>query len=158
VTLGPSPVCGERGAEGGVRGHRIEASNGNVTIICKYQQEGYLKIRDRYLRFAIQAAQDKKALDVTLLDLRGIASFTDNFIICSGTSAPQNQAISDEILLKLKHEGRIPNHIEGYRQAEWILMDYSDFIVHIFSPKTRAFYNLERLWREAPRTEITEAV
>jgi ribosome-associated protein len=117
-----------------------------------------LKIRDRYLRFAIQAAQDKKALDVTLLDLRGIASFTDNFIICSGTSVPQNQAISDEILSKLKQEGRIPSHIEGYRQAEWILMDYSDFVVHIFSPKTRAFYNLERLWREAPRTEITEAV
>jgi ribosome-associated protein len=117
-----------------------------------------LKIRDNYLRFAIQAAQDKKALDVTLLDLRGIASFTDSFVICSGTSVPQNQAISDEILLKLKQEGRNPNHIEGYRQAEWILMDYSDFVVHIFSPKTRAFYNLERLWREAPRVEITEAV
>ncbi len=117
-----------------------------------------MKIRDKYLRFAIQAAQDKKALDVTLLDVRGIASFTDNFIICSGTSVPQNQAISDEILLKLKQEGRIPNHIEGYRQAEWILMDYSDFVVHIFLPKTRAFYNLERLWREAPRLEITQAV
>lgn len=117
-----------------------------------------MEITDRFLRYAIQAAQDKKALDVTLLDVRGIASFTDSFIICSGTSVPQNQAISDEILLKLKQEGRAPNHIEGYRQADWILMDYLDFVVHIFSPKTRAFYNLERLWREAPRLEITEAV
>jgi ribosome-associated protein len=117
-----------------------------------------LKISDRFLRCAIQAAQDKKALDVTLLDVRGVASFTDNFIICSGTSAPQNQAISDEILAKLKQEGRVPNHIEGYRHADWILMDYADFVVHIFSPKTRAFYNIERLWRDAPRFEITQAV
>lgn len=117
-----------------------------------------MEISDRFLRCAIHAAQDKKALDVSLLDVRGIASFTDSFIICSGTSVPQNQAIADEILLKLKLEGRVPNHIEGYRQAEWILMDYADFVVHIFSPKTRAFYNLERLWRDAPRLEITEAV
>jgi ribosome-associated protein len=117
-----------------------------------------LEIKDKFLRRAIQAAQDKKALDLTLLDVRGIASFTDNFVICSGTSAPQNQAISDEIQLKLKDEGRAPSHIEGYRQAEWILMDYSDFVVHIFSPKTRAFYNLERLWRDGQRMEITEAV
>ena len=113
-------------------------------------------IKDNFLSVAIEAAQDKKALDLLLLDVRGIASFTDSFLICSGTSAPQNQAISDEIMLRLKQEGRVPNHIEGYRQAEWILMDYSDFIVHIFSPKTRAFYNLERLWRDAPKTEIAE--
>lgn len=117
-----------------------------------------MKITDTFVRDAIRAAQDKKALDLTLLDLRGIASFTDSFIICSGTSVPQNQAISDEILQKLKQDGRAPNHIEGYRQAEWILMDYSDFVVHIFSPKTRAFYNLERLWRDAPRMDITEVL
>jgi ribosome-associated protein len=114
-----------------------------------------LEIKDKYIRCAVQAAQDKKAIDVILLDLKGIASFTDSFVICSGTSTPQNQAISDEIGTKLKQEGRLPTHIEGYQQAEWILMDYSDFVVHIFSPKTRDFYNLERLWREAPRMEMT---
>jgi ribosome-associated protein len=106
------------------------------------------------LKCAIEAAQSKKALDLLLLDLRGIASFTDSFLICSGTSTPQNQAISNEIEARLKQEGRSPAHIEGYQQAEWILLDFSDFIVHIFSPKTRSYYNLERLWREAPRTEI----
>jgi len=115
-----------------------------------------LKVADKFLECAIQAAQNKKAIDITLLDLRGIASFTDRFLICSGTSTPQNQAISNEIELQLKREGRPPTHIEGYQQAEWILMDYSDFIVHIFSPLTRTFYNLERLWREAPRIEISE--
>ena len=117
-----------------------------------------MEINDKFVQCAIQAAQDKKALDLTLLDVREIASFTDSFIICSGTSSPQNQAISDEIHVRLKEQGRAPNHIEGYRQAEWILMDYSDFIVHIFSPKNRAFYNLERLWRDAPRQDIAEAV
>ena len=111
---------------------------------------------DRFLRCAIEAAQSKKALDMLLLNLRGIASFTDSFLICSGTSTPQNQAISNEIEDQLKKQGRSPSHIEGYQQAEWILMDYSDFIVHIFSPKTRTYYNLERLWRDAPRTEISE--
>jgi ribosome-associated protein len=113
-----------------------------------------LKIKDASLRCAILAAQNKKALDLVMLDLKGIASFTDTFFLCSGTSMPQNQAISDEIELKLREMGRRPTHLEGYKQAEWILMDYSDFIVHIFSPKTRAFYNLERLWREAPRMDI----
>lgn len=117
-----------------------------------------MEINDKLLRCAIQAAQDKKALDLILLDVREIAYFTDTFIICSGTSAPQNQAISNEIELKLKGIGRRANHIEGYKQADWILLDYGEFIVHIFSPKTRAFYDLERLWRNAPRVEITEAV
>ncbi len=117
-----------------------------------------MKITDEYLLGAIQAAQNKKALDLTVLDLRGLASFTDVFLICSGTSAPQNQAISNEIELKLKEEGRTPAHIEGYQLAEWILMDYSNFIVHILAPKVRSFYKLERLWREAPRIDIAEAL
>ena len=115
-----------------------------------------MNVADKFLGCAIRAAQNKQAIDITLLDLRGIASFTDSFLICCGTSTPQNQAISNEIELQLKKEGRPPSHIEGYQQAEWILMDYSDFIVHIFSPLTRTFYNLERLWREAPRIEISE--
>ena len=117
-----------------------------------------MEINDKFLRCVIQAALDKKALDLILLDVREIAYFTDSFIICSGTSSPQNQAISNEIELKLKEIGRPANHIEGYQRAEWILMDYGDFIVHIFSPKTRVFYNLERLWRDAPKVEIAEAV
>ena len=117
-----------------------------------------MEIKDASLRCAVQSAQNKKALDLVILDLKGIASFTDIFFLCSGTSTPQNQAISDEIEAKLKEMGRRPTHVEGYQQAEWILMDYSDFIVHIFSPKSRAFYNLERLWREAPRMEIDGAL
>ncbi len=109
------------------------------------------------LKTAIAAAENKKALDLVLLDLRGIASFTDFFLICSGTSAPQNQAIANEIEKQLKDLGRIPTHIEGYSRAEWILMDYSDLVVHIFSPSSRHFYSLERLWREAPQFEISPA-
>jgi ribosome-associated protein len=117
-----------------------------------------LQINDPFVKRAIAAAQDKKALDLVLLDLKKVGSFTDCFIICSGTSAPQNQAIADEIELSLKKMHRRPNHIEGYSQAEWILLDYSDFIVHILLPKARTFYNLERLWRDVPRTDIPEAV
>lgn len=109
------------------------------------------------VKTAIAAAQSKKALDLVFLDLRGIASFADYFLICSGTSAPQNQAISNEIEKKLKEAGRAVTHIEGFNRAEWILMDYSDLVVHIFSPVSRQFYNLERLWRDVPRIEIPES-
>ena len=108
-----------------------------------------MKLDDPYLRCALEAALDKKALDLVVLDLREMAVFTDHFIICSGNSAPQIQAISNEVEIRLKKEGKPPNHIEGYRQAQWILMDYSEFVVHIFSPDTRSHYNLERLWRGA---------
>ena len=116
-----------------------------------------MEIHDQFIQLAIAAAQNKKALDLVLLDLQKFVSFTDFFIICSGTSVPQNQAIADDIELSLKKIHRFPNHIEGYRQAEWILMDYADFIVHILLPKTRAFYNLERLWRDAPRMDVRES-
>jgi len=121
-------------------------------------EEKNLQINDPFIQRAIAAAQDKKALDLVLLDLKKVGSFTDCFIICSGTSAPQNQAIADEIGLSLKKMQRRPNHIEGYSQAEWVLLDYADFIVHIMLPKARTFYNLERLWRDVPRTDIPEAV
>ena len=113
-----------------------------------------MEIKDKHLRCAVKAAQDKKALDLVVLDLRGLATFTDTFLLCSGTSTPQVQAITDEIESRMKEVGQRPSHVEGYQQAEWVLMDYSDLIVHIFSPKSRAFYNLERLWREAPRYDI----
>jgi ribosome-associated protein len=103
---------------------------------------------------AAHAASEKKATDLVLLDLRKIASFTEFFLICTGASTRQVQAISNAIEETLRKDGKRPLHIEGYSSAEWILLDYGDFIVHIFSPASRRFYDLERLWRDAPRVEI----
>ena len=106
---------------------------------------------------AVEAAQSKKAEDISVLDLRDVASFTDFFVICNGLNARQNQAISDEVEKRLKAEGVRPLSIEGYRQAEWILMDFGDFIVHIFSPRARHYYDLERLWKNARRLAVEAA-
>jgi ribosome-associated protein len=89
-----------------------------------------------------------------VLDLREITSLTDYFIICSGTNTRQNQAISDEVYKQLKETGELPLSLEGYENAEWILQDYGDFIVHIFLPASRAYYDLERLWRHAKNVQI----
>ena len=98
---------------------------------------------------AARAADDKQARDIRVLDLRNVTSFADNFVICSGANARQTQAISDEILQRLKAHNELPNSIEGYDNADWILMDYGDYLVHIFSPAARQYYDLERLWRDA---------
>jgi ribosome-associated protein len=108
------------------------------------------------LREAVQAAQDRKALDLNVLDLEGSSSFTSYFLICTGTSTRHTQAICDAILEKLKKSGHAPSHVEGYTQAEWILIDYLNFIVHIFSERARHFYDLERLWKNAPRLPVTK--
>jgi ribosome-associated protein len=108
------------------------------------------------LRAALRAAQDRKALDLSVLNLEGISSFTDYFLICSGTSTRHIQGICDAILEQLEKSGLSPAHIEGYSGAEWILMDYLNFVVHIFSERARHFYDLERLWRHAPRLPVTE--
>ena len=105
---------------------------------------------------AAHAASEKKATDLVLLDLREIASFTEFFLICTGASTRQVQAISNAIEDTLRKCGKRPLHIEGYSSAEWILLDYGDFIVHVFSPASRRFYDLERLWRDAPRVEVTK--
>ena len=105
---------------------------------------------------AVEAAQSKKAEDISVLDLQTVASFTDTFVICSGLNPRQNQAISDEIERQLKQSGVRPSSIEGYQQAEWILMDYGDFIVHIFSTRARNYYDLERLWKAARRVQVAE--
>jgi len=107
-------------------------------------------------QLAVEAAQVKKAADISVLDLRSVASFTDTFVICSGLNARQIQAISDAVEMQLKREGRRPASIEGYQQAEWILLDYGDLIVHIFSPRARSYYELERLWRTARRLAVNE--
>jgi len=106
------------------------------------------------LRIAAAAADDKKAHDLTALDISAIASFADMFLICTGDSSRQVQAISDEIEKRLKEAGVRPYHIEGYRNAEWVVMDYSDLIVHIFSKTARAYYDLERLWRDAVPVDL----
>lgn len=105
---------------------------------------------------AARAASDKKATDIVILDLRQIASFTEYFVICSGASNRQVQAISNEVEERLRKAGKRPLHIEGYSSAEWILLDYGDFIVHVFSSSSRQFYDLERLWRDAARVEVKE--
>src|SRR5213080_2873312 len=104
---------------------------------------------------AISACLDKKAEDLTLLELeQGTGAFTDYFLICSGTNPRQVQAISDEVELRLKRAGVYPNNIEGHRQAEWVLIDYVDFVVHIFSASARKYYDLERLWKSAKKIEL----
>jgi len=103
---------------------------------------------------AIRAAADKKATDVVVLDLRKAAGFTDFFVICSGGNTRQIRAIADSIMAVLADEGAKPAHVEGYDQSEWVLVDYFDFIVHVFAPETRVFYGLERLWGSAERIEI----
>jgi ribosome-associated protein len=105
---------------------------------------------------AIQACLDKKAEELSILEMEKGSSFTDYFVLCSGTNPRQVQAIADEVELRLKKAGLQPAHVEGYKQAEWILVDYVDFIVHVFSEKARKFYDLERLWKTAKRLEPSE--
>jgi ribosome-associated protein len=96
-------------------------------------------------------AADKKAIDVVELDLRGVLGYTDYFLICSGNTTRQTKAIHDGILEGLKREHRtVPRRVEGAGRADWILMDYLDVVVHIFTPEARDYYRLEQLWGEAP--------
>jgi ribosome-associated protein len=106
---------------------------------------------------AVRACDDKKAEDLTILELdKNSGAFTDYFLICSGQNQRQIQAISDEIELRLKREGVYPHNIEGYNQAEWVLLDYVDFVVHIFSETARRYYDLERLWRSGKKLQVSE--
>jgi ribosome-associated protein len=103
---------------------------------------------------AARAALDKKAGDLVALDLRKLNSFTDYFLLASAQNQKQLVAIADAVLETLRREGCRPDHIEGYPRQEWILLDYDDFVVHLFTPRSRAFYGLERLWGEAARIEV----
>jgi ribosome-associated protein len=103
---------------------------------------------------ALQSAAEKKALDVVVLDLREVATFTDFFVIATGANERQVQAIADEVYETLKKSGSAAARVEGYKAAEWVLLDYGDFIVHVFEQKARLFYDLERLWRESKRVEL----
>jgi len=106
------------------------------------------------LRIAVRALDNKKASDIVALDISDIASFANYFLICSGESSRQIQAIVDEVEAKLREAGMRPSHIEGYRNAEWVLMDYVDLVVHVFSKHARAYYDLERLWRDGRQIDL----
>jgi ribosome-associated protein len=100
-------------------------------------------------------AADKKAIDIVALDLRGVAGYTDFFLICSGGSDRQTKAIHDGIHLGMKNEhDALPRRVEGLSEAKWILMDYLDCVVHVFTPDTRDYYRLEQLWGDVPRLEL----
>jgi ribosome-associated protein len=103
---------------------------------------------------AIAAAEDKQAHKLVVLDLRKSAGFTDYFLIASGTNTRQVRAIADAVVESLAATGAKPAYVEGYDRSEWILLDYFDFIVHVFAPETRVFYDLERLWGNAERIEV----
>jgi ribosome-associated protein len=100
-------------------------------------------------RKAAEAASDKQAIDIVLLDVRGVCSFADYFVIISGTSDKQIEAISDEVEETLKKEGSRPIHREGAADSGWVVLDFVDVVVHIFAPFEREFYQLEQLWSEA---------
>jgi ribosome-associated protein len=101
---------------------------------------------------AVKAVEGKKGEDVVILELdRNSGAFTDYFVVCSGTNPRQIQAIADDVQKELAEAGQRPNSVEGYNQAEWVLLDYVDFVLHIFSERARKFYDLERLWKSAQR-------
>ena len=105
---------------------------------------------------AVRAAEDKQALDLVVMDLRKADGFTDFFLICSGGNSRHVRAIADGIVESLVPAGVKPAHIEGYDRSDWILLDYFDFVVHVFGRETRVFYGLERLWGNADQIHVTE--
>jgi ribosome-associated protein len=106
------------------------------------------------IRWAVEAAQDKQAVDITVLKLSGASTFVEYFMLCSGSSQPQIRAIAEAIEEILECHGRRISHREGKPGAEWVLLDYGDFIVHVFSDRARQYYDLERLWRTAERMDF----
>ena len=123
--------------------------------MAKTEKRRKLERFPKQLDAAIRAAENKKAVDLVVLDLRNAAGFTDYFLICSGSNPRQIRAIADEVIDALAVQGGAKPHLEGYG-SEWVLLDYFDFIVHIFAPDTRLFYDLERLWGAAERIDVDE--
>ena len=103
---------------------------------------------------ALRAALERKAVAPVVLDIGKVSTFTEQFVICHGTNSRQVQAIAESVRTQLRSRGRQPLHVEGHRNAEWILIDYGDFVVHVFSKDKRYYYDLERLWRNAPKLPI----
>lgn len=115
-----------------------------------------LTILNKELQTVIESVQEKKAQEITVLDLKGIASFTDYFVLCNGESEPQIKSIYKNVDEKMSALGIQPDHVEGRAENGWVLMDYDDFVVHIFSPEKRTYYDLERLWADVPRWRVDE--
>ena len=111
---------------------------------------------NKEISLAIESVLDKKALDLVVLDLRKISTFTDYFVICSGTSVRQTQAIADAVETRLRAI-KVRGSVEGYREGEWILLDYVDFLVHVFTQSKRDYFDLERLWGDAPKIPVEGA-
>jgi ribosome-associated protein len=122
------------------------------------EEKHQLSDKEYQLSEAIEAALDKKAQDAVVLELGEVCSFTDYFLICTGTSTRHNQTIAEYIAETLKKDGVRPLHIEGHTEGEWILLDYVDFVVHIFTARAREFYDLERLWRAGKRRDAHELI
>jgi ribosome-associated protein len=133
---------------------RSQRSQLDAPIDAHRTIENLSDLDDRIQR-VLHAAEEKKASNSTVLDLREVATFTDFFVITTGANKRQMQAISDEVVEQLKRHGSRAARVEGYQTAEWILIDYGDFIVHIFDEKSRRFYDLERLWRQAKRLDVS---
>jgi ribosome-associated protein len=131
-----------------------QSLNPQPAVRSKPQTETCETVLDERICAALNAAGEKKAIEPVVLDLREIASFTDYFVIVSGQNERQVQAISDEVYEQLKKSGETAARVEGYKTAEWILLDFGDFVVHVFEQKARQFYDLERLWRESKRVEV----
>jgi len=105
---------------------------------------------------AVELARERKARDIAVLDLKGISSATDHFVICSGTSDIQVRSIAEHLIEELKKKGIRTDHVEGLDRARWVLLDYIDFVVHVFHPSAREFYQLENLWGDARRMDFEE--
>lgn len=105
-----------------------------------------------------QAAAEKKAADIVILEMKDVCSFTDYFVICSGRNVRQTRAIAEAVRQQVKTSGGAPLRLEGEQRGDWILMDYLSVVVHIFTPETRDFYRLEVLWKDAPRVEVPQPV
>jgi ribosome-associated protein len=115
-------------------------------------------LQDPLWLVAVRAAESKQAKNIRVLDLRDVTTFADYFVICSGANTRQIQAICEEIGQALKKRGELPHSLEGYTHAEWVLADYGDYVIHVFSEKARTYYDLERLWRDAKTVEWAAAV
>ncbi len=134
----------------------IQRENVSETIKISAVKTPFAEL-DEEVKLAFHCAEEKKALGTVVLDLREVTSFTEFFLVTTGTNQRHVQAIADEITLQLKKQKKFrPTRIEGESTADWILLDYGDFVIHIFNEKARAFYDLERLWRDARVVELPE--
>ena len=106
----------------------------------------------------VKALDSKKAEDIQVLEIKDLTIIADYFIIANGTSSTQTKALADEVEYKLKEQGVVPQRIEGYQGANWIILDYADIVVHVFYKETRSFYNLERLWKDALSHDVSEYI